>query len=81
MRTLSILLSLSAILPLMAQAKEKVVYERKTKLDFEEKSVDGQFLSPEGMAVKADKNLDFDSLLEPKKNFNKELQRSPGAVR
>ena len=60
--------------------KEKVVYEN-TKIDFEVKSVDGQFMSPEGMAIKSDKNLDFDSMLAPKANFNKELGRDVGAVR
>lgn len=59
----------------------KVVYEKKTRLDFEEKEVDGQFATPEGMAVKADKNLEFDSLLAPKKNFKKELNRDSGAIR
>lgn len=62
-------------------AKDKVIYEKKTKLDFEEASVDGQFLTPEGAAVKADKNLDFDSLLDPKANFKKELRRDSGAIR
>jgi len=61
--------------------KIKVVYEKKTKIDFEQKSIDSQFLSPDGMAVKGDQNLDFDSLLEPKKNFRKELNRGARAVR
>lgn len=62
-------------------AKDKVIYEKKTKIDFEEASVDGQFLSPDGAAVKADKNVDFDSLLNPRANFKKELRRDAGAVR
>lgn len=61
--------------------KESVVYERKTRLDFEEKTVDGQFATPEGMAVKGEKTLEFDSLLAPKKHFKKELKRDSGAVR
>ncbi len=62
-------------------AKDKVVYDRKTKLDFGEASVDGQFLTPDGAAVKGDKNLDFDSLLQPRKNFNKEMKKNARAVR
>jgi hypothetical protein len=62
-------------------AKGKVVYEKKTKIDFEEKNVDGQFMTPEGSDVKADQNVEFDSLLNPKANFKKELRRDAGAVR
>jgi len=58
-----------------------VSYEKRTKLDFEARSVDGQFLKPDGLSVGADKNLDFDSLLQARKNFRKELKRSAGAVR
>lgn len=64
----------------LAQQK-KVEYEKKTTLDFEAAAVDGQFQSPDGMAIQADKNVEFDSLIEPKKSFNKELQRSMRGVR
>ncbi len=62
-------------------AKDKVVYEKSTKIDFEAAPVDGQFLSPDGAAVKGDKNLEFDSLIDAKANFKKELRRDAGAVR
>jgi hypothetical protein len=60
---------------------EKVVYEKNTKLNFEEKEVDGKFLSPDGKDVKSERTLDFDSLLDPKNSFSKELKRDSGAVR
>lgn len=60
---------------------EKVSYEKNTKLDFEDRDVDGQFLSPDGRAVKGEKNLYFDSMFEDRKNFSKELLRSSEAVR
>ncbi len=56
-------------------------YEKKTKIDFEDRDVDGEFMTPEGQAVSADKNLSFDSMLDPKDNFKKEMKRSMGAVR
>lgn len=56
-------------------------YEKLTKMNFEEKSVDGEFLRPEGQAVDGDQNLDFDTLMAPRNSFQKELQRSSGAVR
>ena len=64
-----------------ARKPATVVYEKKTKLDFEQAAVDGQFLSPDGSAVKGDQNIDFDSLIKPKSNFKKELSRDAGAVR
>lgn len=64
-----------------ASSKEPVEYTKKTVLDFEAASVDGQFLNPEGSAVKGDKNLEFDSLLEPKANFNREMGRDARSVR
>lgn len=68
-----------------AQSKDvkpsNVTYEKKTKIDFEDRDVDGDFLTPEGQSVDAEKNLHFDSMLDPKDNFKKELKRSMGAVR
>ncbi len=59
----------------------KVSYDRKTHIDFEEKSVDGDFLRPDSQAVRGDKNLDFDSLMNPRSHFKKEIRRSAGAIR
>ena len=61
--------------------KAPTEYKKVTALDFEAASVDGEFLKPDGQAVKGDQNLGFDSLMEPRNNFQKELKRSPGAVR
>jgi hypothetical protein len=60
---------------------EKVIYEKKTKIDFEEKEVDGKFMSPDGKGVAKERALDFDSLLDPRSSFSKELNRDSGAVR
>lgn len=63
------------------KAAGKVAYNKKTTIDFEEKAVDGEFLRPDGSAVQADKNTDFESLLGARANFGKELKRSSGAIR
>jgi hypothetical protein len=60
---------------------DKVVYEKNTKLDFEERSVDGQFQSPDSRDVQGEKNIYFDSMLEERNSFQKEMKRSSGAVR
>jgi hypothetical protein len=62
-------------------SKEKVVYEKNTRIDFEEKEVDGKFMSPDGKGVNSERRLEFDSLLDPKNSFSKELKRDSGAVR
>ncbi len=84
----SLLLIVFGLLAVCAMAEEKVkgesakvVYEKNTKLDFEEALVDGQFQSPDAQLVDGDKNISFDSLIEAKKDFNKELKRSSGAIR
>lgn len=64
-----------------AKPATKVAYNKKTTIDFEEKAVDGEFLRPDGSAVQADKNTDFESLLGARANFGKELKRSSGAIR
>ncbi len=62
-------------------ATQKVSYEKNTHLDFEEKSVDGDFVRPDGQSVSGDKNTDFDSLINPRVNFKREIKRSVGAIR
>ncbi len=64
-----------------SKGETKVVYEKHTKYDFNGKDVDGDFLKPDGSAIRGDQNLTYDSLLKPRKNFSKELNRSSGALR
>ena len=61
--------------------KEKVSYEKSTKLNFDETVVDGQFQSPDAQLVDSERNVYFESMMEPKHDFNKELKRSSGAIR
>ena len=57
------------------KAKDTVVYDKKTSINFEDKVVDGQFQSPDGASVKGDEELEFDSLLADKENFGRENKR------
>ena len=61
--------------------KLKVQYQKNTKLDFEARDVDGQFMSPDGKDVEGEKNIYFDSMLEERKSFKKEMTRSSRAIR
>ena len=71
---------LSVIASNPALAEDKVNYESKTKIDFEERNIDGDFYKPELQSVKADKNMDFDSLVKARGDFRKELKRSRAAL-
>ena len=84
MTILSVLLTSSIAFAQSDEISRKpasVTYEKQTKIDFEDRDVDGEFMTPDGQSVSADKNLHFDSMLDPKDNFKKELKRSMGAVR
>lgn len=80
-----IFVALLAMAPAFAQDKKAaaptVTYEKKTKIDFEDRDVDGEFVTPDGQSVDAENSLHFDSMLDPKDNFKKEMKRSMGAVR
>lgn len=87
-RILSLCLLVATTAPAFAKSETaapksgmKVVYDKKTKYDFTGKEVDGQFLKPDGSAIRGDQDLSFDSLVQPRKNFSKELHRSSGALR
>jgi len=62
------------------KAAPQVVYEKKTNIDLNDKDVDGQFLKPNGQAIRGDQNLSFDDLMSPTKDFSNQLQRSSGAL-
>lgn len=64
-----------------SKGKDTVVYEKKTTMDFDGRSLDGDIVNPNGAAVEADKNLYFDSMFEGRQNFKSELKRSSGALR
>ena len=85
MKMLVVLIGIIAATWAYADAKPvpatKVTYEKSTKLDFEDRDVDGEFQTPDGQSVSADKNLTFETMLDPKTDFKKELKRSMGAVR
>lgn len=82
--TFLLVLALTKAFSVNAETKrgnEKISYEKKTHIDFEEKSVDGEFLKPDSQAVRGDQGLDFDSLMNPRTHFKKEIRRSAGAIR
>lgn len=59
----------------------KASYKRSTKLDFEEKALDGEFVKPDARDVDGNQNVEFEDLLKPRTDFRRELKRSAGVVR
>lgn len=79
---LSVLCQAGEALPITPkEGGKKEKYKDTTVLDFSEASVDGEFMRPDAQAVKGEQNLEFDSLMDSRQNFKKELKRSSGAIR
>lgn len=55
---------------------DKVVYEKKTRVDFNDGQIDGDLTRPEMDVVRAQRKSQFDSMIKKRKDFNKELQES-----
>lgn len=80
MRNLIYILLLS-LLPLVSMAEEKakpepkVIYKKKTAVDFSDAIVEGQVQNPEGVYVVTPPEKKFGSLLKLRPHFHKELLR------
>ena len=71
-----IIVSLFIFPPLNAEAqKKKVIYRKKTKVEFSDKLIEGSENNPEGVYVVVPKNKRFKQLLRLRRNFHKELMR------
>ncbi len=78
-----IVLWAALVLALPALAEEKVVkepdrilYEKKTVIDFNEKTLEGELAKPQGSYLMERRKTQFDSLLWMRRDFKQELTRS-----
>ncbi|MBC7793517.1 MAG: hypothetical protein H7Z43_07400 [Clostridia bacterium] len=60
-----------------AQAQERVVYKKRTILDFTGDLIEGDLIKPEGSYVVSRKASRFSSLIRIRENFLPELIASP----
>ncbi len=79
-RLVFFLLALSIMLidssPVYAQnTRKKIIYRKKTKVDFSDAVVEGKGNNPEGLYVVIPKKKKFKGLLRLRRNFHKELIR------
>ena len=56
-------------------AEPKIVYKKKTSIDFNDAVVEGQIDNPEGVYVVSAPEKKFGSLLKLRPNFHRELMR------
>ena len=63
--------------PVWAQEKQapRVVYPKKTELDFEGASIEGEIRNPGELYFQRRPEEKFDSLVKPRKNFHPEMIR------
>ena len=84
--SLFVALILSAFLaaPALAQDDESsanVRYKKKTEIDFEDVSVDGELKKPHGAYLLDKRQSSFNPLIRLKENFNEEMVNSVNQVR
>lgn len=76
MKKILIFLVLSGITSVTAMSAEpKIVYKKKTSIDFNDAIVEGQIDNPEGVYVVSAPEKKFGSLLKLRPNFHRELMR------
>jgi hypothetical protein len=77
---LAILWSLPALAadpqPKVVQEADKVIVRRRTVIDFNDVTVEGELTKPEGSYLLNRKKTRFQSLIRLRDNFNPELQKS-----
>jgi len=62
------------------QEDDRVVYEKKTAVDFSDVNIEGELASPEGSYIKNRKRTSFRSLIELRGHFRNEMRRSVDAL-
>ena len=79
---LAAVLSLGVAMPVMAQDDEDSVrYKKKTEIDFEDVSVDGELKKPHGAYLLDKRQSSFNPLIKLKADFNKEMIESVTQIR
>jgi len=82
---MALLVSAAFAVPAMAQDEEgsdaNVRYKKKTEIDFEDVSVDGELKKPHGAYLLDKRQSSFNPLIRLKENFNEEMLNSVNQVR
>jgi hypothetical protein len=72
--------STSAALAQDVQESDKVVYKKKTVIDFSDVTIEGELVKPEGSYIVNRKKTKFKNLIQVRANFRPELTKSVEAL-
>ena len=64
----------------VVEEADKVVYNKKTVIEFSDVNIEGELTKPEGSYIKNRKKTRFRNLIELRGNFRPELKRSVSAL-
>ena len=78
--TLGMLLSGSSVALAQEQESDKVVYKKKTVIDFSDVTIEGELVKPEGSYIVNRKKTKFKNLIKVRANFRPELTKSVDAL-
>ena len=82
-----LIVTLAAALPLVALAEPapkggggepKVSYEKKTVINFEDDTIEGDLKRPDGEYVEARKRVDHSNLIKLRENWHEKVMQSSG---
>ena len=65
----------------IVEESDKVVYNKKTVIDFSDVNIEGELTKPEGSYIKNRKKTRFRNLIELRGTFRPELASSVGTLR
>ena len=82
MRAIAILLAVTLPLAVNAQsaqpkAEPKVEYEKKTVIDFEDDTIQGDLTRPDGEYVEARKRVTHSNLIQVRENWREKVLQAP----
>jgi hypothetical protein len=84
MRTLALLLLLAAPAVPVAQdkgeQKPKVVYEKKTEINFEDETIDGDLKRPDGEYVEARRKVSHSNLIRIREDWREKVMQASGEL-
>ncbi len=79
-RALLAALVLAVLAPAVAGAEEKVKYEKKTVINFEDDTIQGDLTKPDGEYVDARKKVTYSNLIKVREEFRDEVLESVGEL-
>ena len=60
----------------MIREDDKVIYEKETRVDFNDGNIDGDLRRPDGDVVRSRRKSEFKSMIQQRRDFNEELKES-----